>query len=662
MNVHLGIVQMGWLSTVCLLLMLLLSPQAIGADKADTVDKADKPREGVDLDAELTKALQAWLAKVEAVGADATPGDAERAAHDEALKKEAAALLRTRTPMRLFNSYRGDDKLKRAAATGRTLAHQGFYEVVELKYDTMIKRISADPKLRVARASDVMLHAARKRRYDDIRLLIKRGADPNVPTTGSGSRRPLHLAADLRGGPELIEFLLKHGADPNLGNVRESRPLHWIWATRSAELLLEHGAKPSVTDKDGNTPLHTQALYAGYAQDRNKPGGGSDIVNLLLKHRADVHATNKDGMTPLHKTASANVAHALIQHGAKGDARDKAGNTPLHLARTVEVARVLLKAGVDPDITNHAGDTPLHLAKDGSIVSALVGHGANVNAVNKTGNTPLHVAEHKDVIAALLKHDAKLEIANKQGRRAGDRLLVKRMVAFIKETGVAPTVIWARVSRKLEDPLPMGFDQNKFVNVIDFFRNVIGVNIYVDWNHSNLDMDTRITFKTEKPVPADEAITAILNKVGGKDKVAWQVDADGIVIIAEPKRLKSLLASQGDELSPDQRDIPDDLRTRLFRLEEPIPVQFEQNRLKNVVTYFNNVSGTKLRVDWKALEAVGVSRDTYVTLHLRNSRFLRTVELTFQVAAGDQAKVEIHDGYVCISTPKGMRAFLKGGG
>ncbi len=101
----------------------------------------------------------------------------------------------------------------------------------------------------------------------------------------------LHLASFF-GQPEAVRLLIRRGADTELPATnsefaRGARPLHSAVAAGSsttAALLLEAGADPDAVQHGGFTPI----LEAAQA-------GNADIVELLLRHGADPTARLDDG-------------------------------------------------------------------------------------------------------------------------------------------------------------------------------------------------------------------------------------------------------------------------------------------------------------------------------------------------------------------------------
>ena len=221
------------------------------------------------------------------------------------------------------------------------------------------------------------------------RLLIARGADPNVRLRNGGA--PLHEAlliggrqrgydpeAPVREPPDkrdLIRDLLAAGADPdfrrgaprpgariyspdgqasgfdrgptdpdNFGVARRwigASPF-WVAAHKAdvtlMRMLLDAGADPAAAADDGSTPLMA-AAGLGHAGDRYEkfwsPAAAREAVALLVELGADVNAANEAGFTALHGAAFVGAdaaAEHLIAHGADLNAQDFAGRTPYRIA------------------------------------------------------------------------------------------------------------------------------------------------------------------------------------------------------------------------------------------------------------------------------------------------------------------------------------------
>jgi uncharacterized protein len=95
------------------------------------------------------------------------------------------------------------------------------------------------------------------------RWLIEKGADVNEPADNAQRVAPLHAAAAVR-DHETMRVLLERGADPNVKQQMELTPLHGA-ASRGdiemAKLLLENGADRNAHTSDGMTAADIARKY-----------------------------------------------------------------------------------------------------------------------------------------------------------------------------------------------------------------------------------------------------------------------------------------------------------------------------------------------------------------------------------------------------------------
>lgn len=108
----------------------------------------------------------------------------------------------------------------------------------------------------------ILMAAANQADVDRVKLLLEKGADPNLPSPITGET-PLHAVtakAFNEGAFECVELLLKGGANPNA--------------------KAKSGIETSTYYRDirvvGETPLHLAAAY-----------GSSKMMQLLLAYKAD---------------------------------------------------------------------------------------------------------------------------------------------------------------------------------------------------------------------------------------------------------------------------------------------------------------------------------------------------------------------------------------
>lgn len=94
------------------------------------------------------------------------------------------------------------------------------------------------------------------------------------------------------------------------------------------------------------------------------------------------------------------------------------------------------------------------------------------------------------------------------------------------------------------------------------------------------------------------------------------------------------------------------------KLQQPIPVDFRANQLANVMEYLRNVTGANFVVQWRALEAAGITKETPITMQLNNVAAERALRLILDEAGGDLVKLSysVDEGVVVVATAEFLAA------
>lgn len=264
----------------------------------------------------------------------------------------------------LANKANPNAKMETSETPLHTAATYGHEGIAKLLIDH-----GAEVNARSKNGATPLIFAISHQNTPVARVLLAAHADSNIgfqlgdPSASDLERTPLYLAvANQNSDAELVRLLLERGANPNIMDASAGNtPLTEAAFRQSKEivsLLLAANADPNTPQPGRRTALHFAV---------SQPS----ITQALLSAKAEVDAKDENGETPLHWAAGCGLkptAELLVEHGANVNARDSIGNTPLHfavLAGRTELVDFLLTKGADPNIPNQSGQTPLDWSKTG---------------------------------------------------------------------------------------------------------------------------------------------------------------------------------------------------------------------------------------------------------------------------------------------------------
>jgi ankyrin repeat protein len=217
-----------------------------------------------------------------------------------------------------------------------------------------------------------------------VRLLIERGADPNLPEEGIAPRGHALHSAVCGGHIEVVRLLLEHGAHPNV-EIESSADTLSAAITRNnqsmIDLLCAHGAARAVHLLAYYGDVRTAAaVFAANPALADDPvalenaacQGHENFVHLLLHYQSDL---------------ATRIAVGVRSQG------------PLDPIKSRALTEFLFERGMDPNRPNWLRVTPLHrFAQSGDLANAtlFLEHGANLHARDEEfHSTPLgYAAKH----------------------------------------------------------------------------------------------------------------------------------------------------------------------------------------------------------------------------------------------------------------------------
>lgn len=226
-----------------------------------------------------------------------------------------------------------------------------------------------------------LMCAVRADQVEVARLLIQEGAAIGHSGRKFGSQRPALYHAAECGSLASMRLLLEKGADPNVRSGWPGQPFFADIVTsgslEAARLLLDHGVDPNTREMTG-MPVLSRAIQEG-----REP-----FVKLLLERGADANCRNAMGLPMVVdciKSGKLAMARLLLMYRADPNSRDLSG-TPvlLHaiMSRNEEAAMMLLDYGADANASCWSGHNALVLAvqaRMAPLVKKLLERGANPN-------------------------------------------------------------------------------------------------------------------------------------------------------------------------------------------------------------------------------------------------------------------------------------------
>ena len=154
--------------------------------------------------------------------------------------------------------------------------------------------------------------------------MLENGINPNLNYKG---RIPLVVAC-RRENIDMLKLLIDKGADPNMSDDIGTTALNISSShgyIKSVKYLLEVGANPNISDDCGYSPLINSSLNYN-----------DDIIEILINAGADINSINNRHETALMTAIIYNrleIVKKLIKHGAKPFIKNNFGKNARYIAK-----------------------------------------------------------------------------------------------------------------------------------------------------------------------------------------------------------------------------------------------------------------------------------------------------------------------------------------
>ncbi|KAM8966317.1 transient receptor potential cation channel subfamily A member 1 isoform 2-T2 [Pelodytes ibericus] len=272
--------------------------------------------------------------------------------------------------------------------------------------------------------------AVQKNKVDSVKVLLSRGADPNLRNYYKQS--PLHIAVQLHHNI-IVEELIGHSTinldlEGELGNTPTMQACYKD-NHEALLLLVEHGAKTCKRNKLGYYPIHMTAF-----------SGSVRCLDIILKKGQEngygieehINFTDNEKSSPLHlavQNGALEVVKACISYGAKIDLKQNDNATALHFAATqgaTEIVKIMISSYTGDkkivDLPDGNKETPLHKAvlfDHVELAEYLISMGANIDSLDNEMRTPLLLATSCsawNTVNVLLAKGADIKLTDNYGR------------------------------------------------------------------------------------------------------------------------------------------------------------------------------------------------------------------------------------------------------
>lgn len=186
--------------------------------------------------------------------------------------------------------------------------------------------------------------------------------------------------------------------------------------------------------------------------------------------------------------------------------------------------------------------------------------------------------------------------------------------------------------------------------VLDQYSQMSGLIVAADWDglaDIGIKQDTSVSLKSGK-LPFEKLLDLTLNSIAPKDRpLAW-LPAGRVIVVSTQMRIllrDRAIASAGTP------------STRPARAARPAgrEINLSETPLSLALEYLRDLAGVNMHVNWKALEAVGIKKDTAVTIQAKDITVARALDMVLDQLNPTRDRLSsaywvVQDGVVEVTT------------
>ncbi len=197
------------------------------------------------------------------------------------------------------------------------------------------------------------------------------------------------------------------------------------------------------------------------------------------------------------------------------------------------------------------------------------------------------------------------------------------------------------VKKALATELPKAVIGGSLPRALFQFGNLINVPVVANWTDLGtvgVNRDTKVSVRVSKKIAAEKLLELILMRISPKGKPLGWYESRGVIVVTTQRRVLGIKSTRRvvQQRKPVAKRVSGiRLRTHSFK-DEP---------LKDVITFYRNLTDVNFHVNWKSLANVGIVKEEPITLLARGISVGRALDMiTAQLSEGKDKYESVYWG------------------